>query len=108
MNAKEELLKELAYAKKTLQDVVAYNIQIETIVNWDEDPNTNYLSIVGTILTEKELNQINIEYDSGYGGQELFGIVLFSDNTWLKRDEYDGSEWWVHIYPPTVQQVLGM
>ncbi len=40
----------------------------------------------------RTLSEIN--YDDGYGGQELFGIIVFKDNTWLERDEYDGSEWW--------------
>jgi hypothetical protein len=108
MNAKEELIEMIRDSNKTLQDVVAYNIQLETIVDWDEEPNTNCFNIVGTNLTEEELNHIDMEYDAGYGSQELYGIVLFNDNTWLQRAEYDGSEWWVHMYPPTIQQTLEM
>lgn len=37
-----------------------------------------------------------IEYYNGYGGQELFGEVVFKDGTWLERWEYDGSEGWAH------------
>ena len=39
-------------------------------------------------------------YDSGFGGQELFGYVVFIDGTWLEREEYDGSERWVHKETP--------
>lgn len=33
-------------------------------------------------------------YDAGYGSQQLFGVIVFNDGTWLERREYDGSEWW--------------
>jgi hypothetical protein len=39
-------------------------------------------------------------YDPGYGGQELFGTIWFSDHRWADRGEYDGSEWWnIHAFP---------
>lgn len=41
------------------------------------------------------------QYDDGYGGQELFGDVVFKDGTWLSRGEYDGSEWWHYNIKPT-------
>ena len=40
------------------------------------------------------LKQLDVEYDDGYGSQELFGTVWFNDNTWADRHEYDGSEYW--------------
>ena len=42
-------------------------------------------------ITQSFLNDLNFEYDSGYGGQELYGTVWFKDNTWAGRGEYDGS-----------------
>lgn len=36
----------------------------------------------------------NINYDSGYGTQYVYGFIVFTDGTWLERMEYDGSEWW--------------
>ena len=45
----------------------------------------------------------NVNYDNGSGGQEIAGdlIIVFNDNTWLSRHQYDGSEWWrynsVHV-----------
>lgn len=37
----------------------------------------------------------NIEYDSGFGGQEIATDLLIVGDTWyLERHEYDGSEWW--------------
>lgn len=42
----------------------------------------------------------NTDYDPGFGGQELFGVVVFNDDSWLERQEYDGSEWWEHKRTP--------
>lgn len=40
------------------------------------------------------LPTLDFEYNEGYGSQELYGYVVFTDGTWLSRGEYDGSEWW--------------
>jgi hypothetical protein len=46
------------------------------------------------------LSDIDFEYDSGYGGQNLFGTIWYADGTWSDRGEFDGSEWWdYHICP---------
>jgi hypothetical protein len=37
----------------------------------------------------------NIDYDNGYGGQEIASdLVIVGDNWWLERYEYDGAESW--------------
>ena len=61
--------------------------------------------------TEKEyqefLKSLDFEYDSGFGGQELDGIVWLVDGTWFTRGEYDGSEWWeYHIVPEIPSELL--
>lgn len=43
---------------------------------------------------ENFFRSLNFNYDSGYGGQHVFGWIVFTDKTWLSREEYDGSEWW--------------
>lgn len=48
-----------------------------------------------------------INYDNGYGGQELFGTIVYKDGTWLERGEYDGSEWWEHRKLPTEESLFG-
>ncbi len=46
------------------------------------------------------LDSLDFEYEDGFGGQELFGTVWFTDGTWATREEYDGSEWWeIHALP---------
>ena len=51
-------------------------------------------------------NSLDFEYNSGYGGQELFGTVWLDDGTWLSRGEYDGSEWWEHNVLPQIPNEL--
>ena len=52
------------------------------------------------------LTQIDYIYDSGYGGQELFGTIWYTDGTWSTRGEYDGSEWWEHNQVPEIPPEL--
>jgi hypothetical protein len=52
------------------------------------------------------LTGINQEYDDGYGGQELYGTIWYTDGTWSTRGEYDGSEWWEHHEVPVVPDKL--
>jgi hypothetical protein len=56
---------------------------------------------------EKILKKMDIEYDSGYGVQYLLGTIVFKDGSWLKRVEYDGSEWWEYYHTPSKEKVLG-
>lgn len=55
---------------------------------------------------EQFLAVLNVHYDSGYGGQNLFGHIWYMDGTWSERGEYDGSEWWDHKYAPELPEGL--
>jgi hypothetical protein len=48
----------------------------------------------GYFSFEKFKEIANIEYDSGFGGQEIPNIEIVGRGWWLERAEYDGSEWW--------------
>jgi len=52
------------------------------------------------------LEKINFNYNSGYGGQELFGTIWNNDGSWLERGEYDGSEWWNYRCYPEIPDYL--
>ncbi len=43
----------------------------------------------------------NQEYNSGFGSAKVAQdlVIAFKDNTYMKRGEYDGSEWW-EFNPP--------
>ena len=87
MNAKDELLEVLEETGKCIEDIEFLHIYVE---NWDEKP-----------LIYIAVSQLDFNYDSGFGGQELFGYVVFKDKTWLERGEYDGSEWWEYKKCPS-------
>ena len=55
---------------------------------------------------EEFLRKLDFEYDSGYGGQVLFGTLWHEDGSWQERGEYDGSEWWEHKQLPTIPEFL--
>ena len=100
-NAKEELLELLEGNAK---------VKCATITNgdeWDEDKKDIILK-VGYSETEYSdfLKQLDFNYDSGYGGQNLFGTVWLEDDTWCTRGEYDGSEWWEHNQLPEIPSEL--
>lgn len=87
MNAKDEFLdftkdKEVKCAKITIEDWGKPDVIIILKVNYTEDDLRVFLS------------EIDINYDNGFGTQELFGNIWFNDNTWAERYEYDGSECW--------------
>ena len=82
-NAQKELLEHTENKTEEL-------IKIAIRKGYNDEP----LRIEGTL--EDVLPKLNFEYDAGYGGQELFGYIWYSDGTWSERGEYDGSEWWQH------------
>ena len=104
-NAKEEFVRALREKNPKCAEIV-YN----PCMLWDGDaPEPHALTLkVGHTWEEFEqfLNSLDFDYDSGYGGQELFGTVWFHDGTWMDRGEYDGSEWWEHHIVPEIPENL--
>ena len=101
MNAREELIKLVSNKIKCAQIQYGYD--------WGNQEQTHFVLKVGYSDEEYEqfLKSLDFNYDNGYGGQQLFGIVWFEDGTWLERGEYDGSEWWEHkILPPIPDELL--
>lgn len=100
MNAKKELLDAL----KSRMKIKCADIWFD---NWSNDKA--YIRLKDN-YSDKDflefLKQLDFNYDNGYGGQELFGTVWLTDNTWLSRGEYDGSEWWEHNKLPEIPKHL--
>lgn len=98
-NAKEELLSSV----NKLDDIVCAKIQYES---YDSDEIAKDLILkVGHTKEEMQsfLNELDFEYDSGYGPQELYGIVWLKDNeAWLERDGSEDQEWWARKERPTI------
>jgi len=93
-NAKKELLEDLENKPKVLCAWIGY----DELYNSDKKYR-KYITLKQN-YTEEDFNAflelLNFNYDSGFGGQELYGYVWFEDGTWLERGEYDGSEWWYY------------
>jgi len=95
-NAKQELLRILEGKA---------SVKCASIANsdWDEDKKKVVLKLnYAETDYEQFLKELDFEYDSEYGGQELFGTVWLDDGTWLSRGEYDGAEWWEHNVLPAI------
>ena len=53
---------------------------------------------------DKFLKFLDREYDNGFGGQQLYGIIYCEKGVWMDRGEYDGSEWWdINKYPDLIK-----
>jgi len=55
---------------------------------------------------KKFLALIDVEFYSGYGTQEVDGVIWYKDGTWSSRGEYDGSEWWEYNTCPEIPETL--
>jgi hypothetical protein len=106
MNAKKELLDKMEHIDKWLggTKIVCATIHIDPYGYYDEDEQPSKPHILKQGHTPEELtkflNGLDFNYNSGYGTQELFGTVWFTNGIWMDRYEYDGSESWdIHKYP---------
>lgn len=102
MNAKEELLRILS--DNNLEIKCA---SIDLNPDYEDEKEVYDLKLNYTDEEyQKFIESLNFEYNNGFGGQELFGIVWLKDGTWLSRGEYDGSEWWEHNVLPEIPKEL--
>ena len=97
INAKAELIDTLIEIGQTFRDVAACRLSYESLSD-----NRN-MSVKGIAIP---FSSLDFEYDNGFGSQHLYGTILFKDNTWLSREEYDGSEYWQYNVPPTIEDIL--
>jgi len=120
-NARNELLRILGEASKLRPEFIVKCADITIIANTVrsleqfgqyEDPNPVDASLkIGHFTNDAVsfnnfLDKLNTIYDCGFGGQELFGTVWLHDGTWLSREEYDGSEGWIHQKSPEIPKDL--
>lgn len=103
MNARAEFINEIS-GKKVLCAQIQHG---EDYGDEDDKPSIFNLTTGWTEEDWKEfLDSLDFNYDSGYGGQKLFGTIWYSDGTWSERGEYDGSEWWEHRQCPNIPEEL--
>lgn len=99
MNAKEEFLEITEGLEIKCVEIRLYNnkrISTKTTlaVNYTQDKY------------DKFLEDIDKEYDSGYGLQELYGTIWLKNGDWIDRYEYDGSERWELRTAPIIPNYL--
>ena len=99
MNAKKEFLNEIIYVDDKLVCAKIKYYNEDSFKEFVLKPNFSDDEY------DKFLEELDFEYDDGYGSQELFGIILF-EKGWCSRIEYDGSEWWEYNLKPSVEDVL--
>jgi hypothetical protein len=104
-NAKQEFIKVTEGTK-----VIAAQIQFGYYYYETEEEEKATTSILQKGHTQEEyeafLDSIDVGYDDGYGGQELFGTIWCEDGIWFTRGEYDGSEWWDKHQYPAIPEIL--
>jgi hypothetical protein len=99
-------------AKQEFSNMVRDNVVLCASISyrdcWEHEIGSEH--ILPVKYTEEQYNtfveSLDFNYDSGFGGQELFGTVWFKDGTWADRGEYDGSEWWEYHVCPIVPKSL--
>lgn len=93
-------LKELEDHKIEWENIEALNVRTEDVA---------ILYTKGDDIEELKESLSKINYDSDFGKQNLFGIILMNDKTWYDREEHeecDGAEWWRYNRCPTKKDVL--
>lgn len=107
-------------ARKEIEAIIPKDIKCATIdlviTNWESKDCGSYeeedhISVnlpVGYTQEEYDnfMKKLDVEYNAGYGMQELFGTIWLKDGTWFDRGEYDGSEWWIYQQCPEIPDHL--
>lgn len=110
MNAKKELKEHVAKINKT---VLAAEIKIGNSYYNSEDEviratlYPDHIKLedpMRALAIEEFLSAIDVEYYNGYGVQELYGTIWYTDGTYSDRHEYDGSECWAYHRPPALPE----
>lgn len=106
MNAKQEFLQHIQQFVKS--GVLCAQIKFGGDWSTTEDQREYYILTTGYTQEEWQqfLSDIDKNYNSGYGSQNLFGTIWYNDGTWSSRGEYDGSEWWQYNQAPAIPEHL--
>ncbi len=99
VNAKQELLDCLSGNQLSIHDIKCGFVKNKVNL-FSLKPNSNFKNL--NIFLE----ELNFNYDSGYGSQNLEGLIWLNNGGWLERSEYDGSEWWEYKILPIIPNFL--
>jgi hypothetical protein len=98
MNCKEEFLSEI-YGRELLCAAIRYD---------SFKVKKTAVLPVGFIGSDSErfLDELDFEYENGFGSQHVFGIIWYVDGTWSERRECNGLEWWEYRSCPKIPKEL--
>lgn len=92
------------------------NFLEETIKDIEKSGHTvDDIAFIGSVSTghgvrdwEHFTQLANFDYDSGYGSAKIAQDlkVVFSDKSYMWREEYDGSEWWSYCVPVDIPEFI--
>ena len=100
INAKQEFLDHISERCINGRTVLCAEVKFYTTKN--KVDSTLHVGYTPEDL-EIFLNEIDHEYNDGYGGQNLYGTIWYTDGlSWSQRGEYDGSEWWEFMERPEI------
>lgn len=111
MNAKKEFEQ---LVRSTDAEVDCAEVTADIYDIWEpDDPHTTVEARLRQNWNEADmaefLDELDFEYDHGYGAQFVFGTVWFKDGSWAARQEYDGSESWsINVRPNIPAELRGM
>jgi len=99
----------LRNAKQEFLDITKNYKVIAANIKFDTEDFRNELKLK-PLYTKEEFEKFLIfldqNYDSGYGGQELYGTIFCENGVWMQRGEYDGSEWWNTFRYPNMRDTF--
>lgn len=108
-NAKQELINLVNFSKIKCVEITYNASGLWEIYGYDDAPPSKSI-ILKQNYSDQDLisflEQLDFNYDAGYGGQELYGTIWLNDGTWYTRGEYDGSEWWEYHCCPSIPEEL--
>lgn len=102
MNAKKEFIEEI-------KDKKVKCVLIGQEYNYDSEDYDKKIELkIGHSKADyfRFLDKLDFDYDDGYGGQNLYGFIWYTDDTFSSRGEYDGSEWWESHTTPEIPKEL--
>ncbi len=90
-------------AKREMMDLIAKHGKLlcATVIT-----TTKHIDMPIGCPVRRFLNQLDFDYNNGFGYQWITGTLWFVDGTWATRGEYDGSEWWEHHKLPEIPAEL--
>jgi hypothetical protein len=93
-NAKKEFLNKIAEATATVL-WAKFETETKALVTLNPGQASNKED------WDYFLSELDYSYAADFGGENTYGVIMFSDESWAEREEYDGSSWWAMRVKPT-------